>query len=113
MSFQNEPFPIPPKTPKLSRKAPPTDRYRKSASRLSSSCSELLSSLHLDQILDPDLCDSCACQECDKEAEDTRFMVSMVAHQLPSLDNPEDDPDLLLASMVTHMVCKLLGDEDR
>ena len=114
MSWQNEHIPLPPKTPKLSRKAQPTiERSRRSVSRLSSSCSELLSSLHLDQILDPDLCDSCACQECDNEEEDTRFMVSMVAHQLPSLDHPDDDPDMLLASMVTHMVCKLLGDEDK
>ena len=40
-------------------------------------------------------------------------MVSMVTHQLPSLDFEDNNEDLLLASLVAHMVCKFIGDEER
>ena len=63
----------------------------------------------LDQLLDPGICDSC----CSCGAEDTRFLASMVAHQLPSADQPDQEPRLVLASLVAHMVARLIGDEDR
>ena len=37
----------------------------------------------------------------------------MVTHQLPVPDTSEENEDLLLASLVAHMVCKLIGDEER
>ena len=62
------------------------------------------------QLADPQLCDSCAsCPE--TETASTRFSVSMVAHQLPCLDCPDDWDQLDVASLVAHMVTKLLGDE--
>ena len=46
------------------------------------------------------------------EEDRTRFSVSMVAHQLPCLDSPDDWDQLdQLTSLVAHMVCRLLGDE--
>ena len=63
----------------------------------------------LDQLLDPGICDSC----CSCGAEDTRFLASMVAHQLPSADQRDQEPRLVLASLVAHMVARLIGDEDR
>ena len=66
----------------------------------------------LDQLLDPGICDSC-CSLGSCGAEDTRFLASMVAHQLPSADQPDQEPRLVLASLVAHMVARLIGDEDR
>ena len=95
---------LPPKSPRVSRK-----KFMSSHSlprSRSSSLSNILS-CSLEKILDPEICDSCACEEVD-----TRFTTSMVAHQLPNLDYQEECQDLLLASLVSHMVCKLLGDEE-
>ena len=66
----------------------------------------------LDQLLDPGICDSC-CIPGSCGAEDTRFLASMAAHQLPSADQPDQEPQLVLASLVAHMVARLIGDEDR
>ena len=66
----------------------------------------------LDQLLDPGICDSC-CSWDSCGAEDTRFLASMAAHQLPSADQPDQEPQLVLASLVAHMVARLIGDEDR
>ena len=60
--------------------------------------------------MDPRLCDSCACQPV-AEAANTRFSVSMVAHQLPAPDCPTDWDPSDVASLVAHMVTRLLGDE--
>ena len=63
----------------------------------------------IEDICDPEICDSCSCDE----AIDSRFLTSMVTHQLPVPDTSEENEDLLLASLVAHMVCKLMGDEER
>ena len=76
--------------------------------RSSRSCSSDVRSLS--QLLDPLLCDSCACQPV-AEADSTRFSVSMVAHQLPAPDCPADWDPSDVASLVAHMVTRLLGDE--
>ena len=65
----------------------------------------------IEDLCDPQICDSCSC-EFEEAVGDTRFLTSMVAHQLPRPDT-YDDEDLLLASLVAHMVCKLIGDEER
>ena len=114
---------LPPKTPKLSRKSIQSPRLsRGSVSRQSSvtsSFSNLLSSVYnLSELLDPHICDNCTGShprdsEDDGVVDDTRFMTSMVTHQLPNLDYEDNSKDLLLASLVAHMVCKLIGDEER
>ena len=113
---------LPPKTPKLSRKSIQPPGFRGSVSRQSSvtsSFSDLLSSVcNLSELLDPQICDKCTwCHpgddHDDKAVEDTKFMVSMVTHQLPRLDYEDNNEDLLLASLVAHMVCKFIGDEER
>lgn len=63
----------------------------------------------IEDICDPEICDSCSCDI----TGDTRFLTSMVTHQLPVPDTSEENEDLLLASLVAHMVCKLIGDEER
>ena len=63
----------------------------------------------IEDICDPEICDSCSCDM----AGDTRFLTSMVTHQLPVPETSEENGDLLLASLVAHMVCKLMGDEER
>ena len=63
----------------------------------------------IEDLCDPEICDSCSCDI----TGDTRFLTSMVTHQLPVPDTSEENEDLLLASLVAHMVCKLIGDEDR
>ena len=88
-------------------------------SSVTSSFSDLLSSVYnLSELIDPNICDNCAwCHPGDDDGDevvgDTRFMTSMVTHQLPSLDYEDNNEDLLLASLVAHMVCKLIGDEER
>ena len=113
---------LPPKTPKLSRKSIQPLGFRGSVSRQSSvtsSFSDLLSSVcNLSELLDPQICDKCTwCYPGDdhdeKAVEDTKFMVSMVTHQLPRPDYEDNNEDLLLASLVAHMVCKFIGDEER
>ena len=66
----------------------------------------------IEDIWDPEICDSCSCDG-DVGLSDTRFLTSMVSHQLPVPDTSEENEDLLLASIVVHMVCKLIGDEER
>ena len=92
--------PLCPETPHLPRKMLMPVRSSRSAS------SDVLC---LSQLLDPQLCDSCACLPVAET--DTRFSVSMVSHQLPSLDCPADWEQLDVASLVAHMVTRLLGDE--
>ena len=73
-----------------------------------SSCSDLPLWM-IEDMNDPEVCDECSCDG----GGDTRFLTSMVTHQLPVPDTSEDNEDLLLASLVAHMVCKLMGDEER
>ena len=66
----------------------------------------------IEDVWDQEICDSCSCDG-DVGVTDTRFLTSMVSHQLPVPDTSEENEDLLLASLVVHMVCKLIGDEER
>ena len=108
---------LPPKTPCVTRKflkSPSLSRQFRDLSRQSSVCSS--SSINLSRLLDPEICDNCTCDtelHDNSDTGDTRFMVSMVTHQLPHLDTCDDHEDLMLASLVAHMVCKLIGDEDQ
>ena len=106
---------LPPKTPRVARKfvkSPSISRQFRELSRQSSVCSS--SSISLSRLLDPEICDNCThCDSDHSDTGDTRFLVSMVSHQLPQLDTCDDHEDLMLASLVAHMVCKLIGDEDQ
>ena len=94
--------PLCPETPLLPRKMIKARRSSRSASSDVWSLSR--------QLVEPQLCDSCASSS-PEESKSTRFSVSMVAHQLPCLDCPADWEELEVASLVAHMVTKLLGDE--
>ena len=78
----------------------------------SSAVSPCMDPNRIEDIWDPEICDSCSCDG-DVRVGDTRFLTSMVTHHLPVPDTSEDNEDLLLASLVAHMVCKLIGDEER